>query len=350
MFRAGRLIIFYGIDVKMTDVLIYGAGAIGSFMGYLLLDSRDLSESKIRNVALLGRESHINRIKDLGLQISLPEERKNIPFKHCFAGLDDLKASDFCPEIIIVCVKTYSLPGVCEELKKSGLLQGRLKNAIFILLMNGMGNREVFAKLDLSDSHVFEGITNLGVKFSGSGMVELKGKGKTILEEKIDEDKKKFLRERFLEKGFEMEFARDFKEHQYSKLFVNSVINPITALARRENGIILSPFIKNTVHGAVREAVNVAAKDGIKRDEKSIMELVYSVAEKTSGNTSSMLQDVLRGKMTEIDSINGYIIRQAKKHKIEVPINEALCELVKSAMSDGPISQTMRCVSSQQKK
>lgn len=314
----------------MTDVLIYGAGAIGSFMGYLLSHPHDLPGSKIENVALLGRKSHINKIKDLGLQIDLPEGRKLMQFKHCFAGLDDLKASDFCPEIIIVCVKTYSLPRVCDELRESGLLQGRLKNALFILLMNGMGNREVFAKLDLHDSRVLEGITSLGVKFREEGLVELKGKGKTILEDKIGEDKKKFLRERFLEKGFEMELATDFKEHQYNKLFVNSVINPITALTRRENGIVLSSVLKNTVQGAIREAVNVAAKEGIHRDEKSVMDAVYSVAEKTFCNTSSMLQDVLKGRTTEIDSINGYIIRLARKHEIEVPVNEALYGLVKS--------------------
>ena len=216
-------------------------------------------------------------------------------------------------------------------MRKSGLLQGRLKNAIFILLMNGMGNRGVFDGLDLPDSQVLEGITSLGVKFSEDGMAELKGKGKTILENKIGKDLKEFMTDRFMEKGFEIEFAPDFREYQYSKLFVNAVINPITALTRRENGIVLSSFLKNTVQGAVKEAVNVAAKEGINRDEKSVMEMVYSVAEKTSGNTSSMLQDMLKGKMTEIDSINGYIIRLAKKHTIEVPVNEALYDLVKSA-------------------
>ena len=194
-----------------------------------------------------------------------------------------------------------------------------------------MGNREAFDELDLSDSQVLEGITSLGVKFSEDGMVELKGKGKTIIEEKIDEDLKKFMMARFLEKGFEIEFAPDFKEHQYSKLFANAVINPITALTRRQNGIVLSSLLKNTVQGVVREAVNVAAMEGIRREERSVMEMVYSVAEKTSGNTSSMLQDMLKGRITEIDSINGYIIRRARKHKIEVPVNEALYELVKSA-------------------
>jgi 2-dehydropantoate 2-reductase len=316
---------------EMADVLIYGAGAIGSFIGYLLSEATQAKGAGIENVALLGRESHIKRIKDLGLQIDLPKGRKIMRFKNLFKCLEDLKASYFYPEIVIVCVKTYSLPVICDQLREAGLLQGRLKNAFFILLMNGMGNREVFEALDLPDSQVLEGITSLGVKLSEDGLVHLKGKGKTILENKMGEDKKEFLRDRFLEKGFEMEFAQDFKEQQYSKLFINSVINPITALTRLENGIVLSSVLKNTVEGAVREAVSVAEKEGIKRDEKSVIEMVYSVAEKTSSNTSSMLQDVLKGRMTEIDSINGYIIRLAKKHKIEVPVNEALYDLVKSA-------------------
>lgn len=316
---------------EMADVLIYGAGAIGSFMGYVLSDNLDLNGRMIENVGLLGRKGHINRIKEAGLQIDLPEGRKIVQFKHCFAGIDELKASDFCPGIIIVCVKTYSLPAVCDELRHSGLLKGRLKNAIFILLMNGMGNREVFDEPDLRDSQVLEGITSLGVKFSEDGLVELKGKGKTIFEDKIGEEMKKFLRDRFLQGGFEMEFARDFKEHQYSKLFVNSVINPITALTRQRNGIVLSSALNSTVENIVKEAVRVAAKEGIKRDEKRVIEEVYSVAEKTFGNTSSMLQDVLKGRMTEIDSINGYIISLAKKHNVEVPVNEALYGLVKSA-------------------
>ena len=316
---------------EMADILIYGAGAIGSFIGYLLSQAPQAEGGRIENVALLGREGHVKRIRDLGMQIALPEGKKLVQFKNCFTGLDDLKASDFYPEIIIVCVKTYSLPSVCHELRESGLLQGRLKNALFILLMNGMGNREVFDELNLPDSQVLEGITSLGVKFSEEGKVELKGKGKSIFEDKIAEDKEKFIWERFSEKGFDIEFPPDFEEHQYGKLFVNSVINPITALTRQQNGIVLSSVLKNTVEGAVREAVKVAAKEGIKKDEKSVIELVYSIAEKTSGNTSSMLQDVLKGRITEIDSINGYIIALAKKHKIEVPVNEALYAMVKAA-------------------
>jgi 2-dehydropantoate 2-reductase len=114
------------------------------------------------------------------------------------------------------------------------------------------------------------------------------------------------------------------------------VINPITALTRRENGVVLNAVLKSTVQSVVREAVAVAATEGIRREERHVLDMVYSVAEKTASNTSSMLQDMLKGRNTEIDSINGYVIRQARKHNIDVPVNEAMYELVKSATADNP--------------
>ena len=316
--------------------MVYGAGAIGSLMGYLLSNPVGKSEGKIENVSLLGRRSHMEKIIDLGLQISLLDRKELLHFKYCFEDLSDLKASDFYPDIVIICVKTYSVAAVCEELKESGMLQERLKDAVFILLMNGMGNREAFDGLGLPGSQVLEGITIMGVRFSEDGIVQLKGRGKTIIEAKIDDDLRRFMAARFLEKGFELEFARDFKEQQYSKLFANAVINPITALTRQENGVVLNSVLKSTVQAVVREALAVAATEGIRREERSVLEMVYSVAEKTAANTSSMLQDMLKGRNTEIDSINGYIVRQARKNKIEVPVNEALCELVKAATGKIP--------------
>ena len=86
----------------------------------------------------------------------------------------------------------------------------------------------------------------------------------------------------------------------------------------------------DTVERIVDECAKVAAAEGIDVVPETIKSSVYSVAAKTHQNTSSMLQDVQRGKATEIDSINGYVIRSAKKHGIPVPINETLYSLVKS--------------------
>lgn len=319
----------------MTEILIYGAGAIGSFLAYLLTEpvQGDGSGEKIveKNVALLGREGHMRAIRELGLHVDLGEKTEVLRFKHCFSSLHDLKASDFCPDVVFVCVKTHSLPALCRELQESGMLEGRLKRSLFILLMNGMGNREVFLEAGLHPAGMREGITSFGVVLAGEGRVDLKGRGKTVLQDGMSGDEKEFLAERFSEKGFEIQFSPDFQRQQYYKLLVNAAINPVTALTRQQNGIVLSPALLSSVKAVVAEAVAVAAAEGVVILEEEARTLVFSVAEKTAENTSSMLQDVLRGRRTEIESISGYIVRQAEKHGIAVPVNEALYGMVKAA-------------------
>jgi 2-dehydropantoate 2-reductase len=226
---------------------------------------------------------------------------------------------------VIVCVKTYSLPGLLQDLIASGMLSGKLKGVDFILLMNGMGNRETFT---ITSDHVYEGVTSNGVKFSEDGLIELKGKGETVFEDAINPEIRYFMKERFEEKGFEIKFAADFKSYQWNKLFVNSVINPITALTRRQNGVVLSKSLRKTIERIVGECVSVAVEEGCPSDKNSVLNLVYSVASKTSLNTSSMLQDLEKGKKTEIDSINGYVIGLAKRYSISAPVNETLYSLV----------------------
>lgn len=317
----------------MTDILIYGAGAIGSFLGYLLSEmpgKNAIERKRIENVALLGREGHINAIKEQGLHVDLGEKREVLFFRHCFSSLDEFKASNYHPRLVIICVKTYSLPDLSRELKESGLLEERFKESLFILLMNGMGNREAFLKSGLDPARLQEGITSLGVLLAGEGRMELKGRGKTVLQNGIGPEDRQFLEKRFSEKGFEIEFSPDFQRHQFLKLLVNATINPITALTRQQNGVVLSPALKSTVQAVVAEAVAIAEAEGLAIPEKEALELVLSVAEKTAANTSSMLQDVLRGRKTEIEAINGYIFRRAEEHGIAAPVNETLYGMVKS--------------------
>ncbi len=343
----------------MTKVLIYGAGAIGSFLGYLLSEleedekgegegkgkgegegkgkeeqEKDKKALSVENVALLGRSGHIERIRERGLEVSLTEGQSplSIRFRHNFTDLNELGSSEFTPDLVMVCVKTHSLPAVLREIRESGLLDRKLKDADFVLFMNGMGNRE---KFDLSQNRIFEGIIAVGVKFSEDGKIELKGKGKAVFEAGMGQDARKFIAARFEEKDFQVEFAEDFKAQQWMKLFANAVINPITALTREKNGVILSEHLGVVVEKIVRECVAVAEKEGHQFDEGEVLEFVRSVASMTAANTSSMLQDVLRGKRTEIDSINGYVLDLAEKHGLAVPANETLYGLVKAIEDRG---------------
>ena len=329
----------------MTKVLIIGAGAIGSFFGYLLSEAeggnRGAAEEEglekgqegstpvVEDVALLGRPGHIERIKERGLEVTLAEGESplSIRFSHAFAGLGEFAESDFAPEVVIVTVKTYSLAAIAEELKGSGLLAGKLSDARFVLLMNGMGNRERF---DLLDNPVYEAITSVGVVFSGDGRIELKGRGKTVFEEGIGEDLERFIGDRLADKGFDAEFAPEFRRQQWMKLFANAVINPITALTREKNGIVLSPHLAPVVERIVGECVAVARAEGESFDELAVLDFVRAVAESTAANTSSMLQDVLRGRETEVDAINGFVLDRAREHGMVAPGNEVLWGMVKA--------------------
>jgi 2-dehydropantoate 2-reductase len=311
----------------MIKALIYGAGAIGSFIGFLLSDTAAMKGQFVDNVALLGRKSHIEEIRAKGLKIGLFDETKFVKFSNCFSSLGELERSDFTPDLVVICVKTHSLPRVRNEILESGLLAGKLRGATIVLLMNGMGNKEFFA---FPSKNVYEGFTSIGVRFPKDGMVELKGTAKTVMEDGISAAIKEFLAQRFNSNNLEIEFVPEFRAQQWNKLFVNSVINPITALTGGNNGIALCEPLRSTVKKIVEECIEVARKEGIDAEADAVLEFVLSVASKTSMNTSSMLSDTINRKRTEIESINGYVIRAAKKHNISVPVNEALYALIKT--------------------
>jgi 2-dehydropantoate 2-reductase len=329
-----------GERVQLTDgkteaknILICGAGAIGSLMGYLLSDPALEDGAAIKNVALLGRMGHMERIRSEGLEVEALEGTKRLYFKHLFSRLEELEASDFCPQMLLISVKSYSLKGLCEEIARSGLLEERLKASRFLLLMNGMGNGELFRTLlPQASGRIFEGITSNGVKLAREGRIELKGRGPTLIEQGLLGEWEQFMRARFEARGFQIDFVPDFKRQQWNKLFINSVINPIAALARQQNRVILSPVLQSTVERVVREGVAVAGAEGLEFDPEAVFDLVFSVAERTAENSCSMLQDLLNEKSTEIDSINGYIVRLAKEHSLAVPVNEALYSLIKAAV------------------
>lgn len=317
--------------IEPKNILIYGAGAIGSLMGYLLSDAHSSDGGGVENMALLGRMGHMERISSEGLEVEAPDGKTLVYFGHLFTDLEELGRSDFHPDVVVICVKTYSLEKLCQELVQSGLLDGKLKNALFLLLMNGMGNRELFETLVPGAlGRIHEGITSNGVKLAREGKIDLKGKGATVIEKSLPQELEQFMKTRFEERGFQIEFSADFKRQQWNKLFINSVINPIAALSRQQNKVILSPVLQSAVRRVVGEGVAVARAEGLSFDPDTVLELVLTVAEKTGENSCSMLQDILKNKTTEIDSINGYIVRLAEEHSIAVPVNEALYSLIKA--------------------
>ena len=115
---------------------------------------------------------------------------------------------------------------------------------------------------------------------------------------------------------------------------INVGINAFGALTNLKNGQLLeSEGLKHLMSEAVKEAVQVAKQKKIQLSDKDFTVETYNVARRTSNNKNSMLQDILNGMATEIDFINGRVLKYAKDLGVNVPINELLTHLIKGLES-----------------
>ncbi|KAA0008419.1 MAG: 2-dehydropantoate 2-reductase, partial [Thermoplasmata archaeon] len=119
----------------------------------------------------------------------------------------------------------------------------------------------------------------------------------------------------------------------WSKAIINSCINPITAVFDIKNGeIIKHPILYSIAETICRESTKVAVARGIEIGEEDTLKKLRQVIENTSDtseNYSSMVQSLRKRKPTEIDSINGIIVKEGKKKGIDTSINELFLKMVK---------------------
>lgn len=230
-------------------------------------------------------------------------------------------------DLLIICVKSYDTKSAITHAK--ALVQD---NTSVLTLQNGIGNIEIISEI-VGSERVIGGITNLGVTLLDVGRARHAGKGETVIG-RIDAKitvQMRSIRELFNRAGLEMRISKDIKAILWSKLIINVGINALTAITRLNNGK-LTEFegTRRIMREAVTEAVRIAKRKRIKLIYDDPLAKVEAVAEATAGNISSMLADILRKKRTEIDFINGVIVRLGQELGIPVTVNSMLADLVKT--------------------
>ncbi len=131
--------------------------------------------------------------------------------------------------------------------------------------------------------------------------------------------------------GFETHLEKSIDSLVWSKLVINVGINALTALTGLPNGRLLDfPQTRALMADLVAEAVRVAQARGIALSYTEPLAMVYTVAEKTGRNRSSMLQDFDRRRPSEIDFINGAILREAESLGMEAPVNRTVTRLIQA--------------------
>jgi 2-dehydropantoate 2-reductase len=221
----------------------------------------------------------------------------------------------------LVLVKSWQTERVARQLERCLDDSG-----IALTLQNGFGNVETLQAV-LGFTRVALGVTTTGARVLEPGYVQHTGEGKVSLG---SHKNLAGFGELLQNAGFQVEMIADPQSLLWGKLVINAAINPLTALLRVPNGELLArPSARELMQEAASEAALVAAAKEIRLPYDDPEDAVEAVAKNTASNISSMLQDVLRGTPTEIDAINGAVIREGEKVGLLAPVNRILWRLVR---------------------
>jgi 2-dehydropantoate 2-reductase len=297
-------------------IVIVGAGAMGSLFAGFLSKSKEevwiLEKNKERSQKINQNGIHIEGVSgSWQAQIKATTEPKEIGEVN----------------LVIICVKSYHTK---EAITQSKPLIG--ENSCVLTLQNGIGNIEIISEV-IGQDKVVGGVTNQGATLLDVGQIRHAGRGETIIG-RLDAKtpvEMRTLRDIFNKVGLETRISRDIKGLLWSKLIINAGINALTAITRLNNGKLVElEGTRKILREAVSEATKIAKRKRIKLIYDDPLAKVEAVCEATSANISSMLQDVLKHKRTEIDFINGVVVRQGQELGILTPVNSVLADLVKT--------------------
>lgn len=292
--------------------LVFGAGATGSVFAARLASRYE--------VAVVARDARLDTIRRDGLRVTgATEAAPRLP-----AAASPAELADFRPDYALVTVKSSDTAAAASALD-------RLPDApVRVSLQNGLGNEEILAG---AGHPVLGAVTNNGATLREDGTVFHAGLGEVILgafSPETPADAAPRLAAHFTTVGFPARTADDIRKPLWEKVILNAAVNPVTALLGLRTGELLSdPGRRQVVSRVAAEACRVAESEGVPCAPGEIEATIRRVAAATPENRSSMLQDLERGRRTEVEAINGVIAARGRAAGIPTPWNDLMLRLVR---------------------
>ncbi|EIJ81605.1 2-dehydropantoate 2-reductase [Bacillus methanolicus PB1] len=223
-------------------------------------------------------------------------------------------------DLTIVAVKQYHLEDVLAQIHE------RMNNKVsFLFLQNGMGHLKHINKL--TAENIYIGSVENGAYRAGDRHVCHTGEGVNRVAVYIEKNRSllhDFIKP--LSSFFPFVMEKNCYEMLIKKLVVNAVINPLTAILRVPNGELLTnPYYREIFCALFKEISRILYLE----DEQAYFQHVINVCQQTSKNRSSMLKDIEKNRKTEVDSILGYLLEEAKNKNIYAPLIHQYFTLIK---------------------
>jgi len=288
------------------NIVVFGAGAIGSVYAAKL--------SAHHPVTVIARPGHAEAIARDGLRVVGRES-----FTCRVRAATDIGE---VPGDTLLLLTTK----VNDNRSAAAALAGVVReDTIILCVQNGLGGETVVKEAIGGRCLVLRAITQFGAIFREPGVVDFKVAGYTLIEAGA---RSQAVADLLTASGLDGRVSPAINTEIWRKLIFNCVINPITSIVGSEVGGIADARLDPLKRLVIDECLRVAAADGVSFEE----DFVRSIAEVfgASRNVASMRQDLIKGKPTEIDFMNGAVVALGQRHGIDCPVNAALVAIVKA--------------------
>lgn len=303
---------------SLPHVAVMGAGAVGGYYGGMLA----LAGAP---VTMIGRPQHVTAMQRDGLVIERADRRDAVKVD---AATDPGAVAG--ADVVLLCVKSPDTRSAAASMRPH-----LSPDAIVVTLQNGVENA-AWAAAEL-EQLVLASVVWVGAYMAGPGIVRHTGRGDLDLGVPRACTGRPQARERAQAVAAMFERADvhcpvhdDIEAALWSKLTVNCAFNAISALGRSRYGrMARTPLVRALMEDVVRETLAVARADGVHLDEAAMIAETWKVAGAMATQYSSTAQDILRGKPTEIDMLNGFVADRAVALGVAAPLSRTLHALVK---------------------
>lgn len=298
-------------DVPLLRIAVMGAGAVGCYYGALLARAGHA-------VSLIGRQAHVQAVQQRGLRLQTAVLDLHVPMQ-ASTEASAVQGAD----VVLFCVKSTDTEAAAREIQP-WLAPG----ALVLTLQNGVDNDErVRAVLDRR-TPVAAAVVYVATAMAGPGHVQHHGRGELVI---APSPRSEAVAAQFGAAGIPTQISDNVRGALWAKLVLNCAYNALSALSQQPYGqLVQAPGVTDVIADTVSECLAVAKADGV-TIPGDVAAAVRGIPATMPGQHSSTAQDLARGKPTEIDHLNGYVVGRGEALGVPTPLNRALQVLVKLA-------------------
>ena len=295
-------------SIAPLTVAVMGAGAVGCYYGGMLARAG-------HRVTLIGRPQHVQVFQARGLRLQTQD------FDETIAVTASTEASAVADaDLVLLAVKSPDTQDAGEQMRAH--LQA---GALVLCLQNGVDNAERLRAV-LPGVQIAAAVVYVATEMSGPGHLHHHGRGELLIE---PSPRSRAVAQALIAAGVPTEISDNVRGALWAKLILNCAYNALSAVGRIAYGeLVQRPGVQAVMRDAVAECCAVAAADGV-NIPGDVALAVRRIAETMPTQYSSTAQDLMRGKPSEIDHLNGHVVRRGQALGVPTPANQVLWTVVK---------------------